>query len=268
MLLTMGYIDIHTHIFPDALAEKTIPFLEEEGNVKAVLNGKLSDLLNSMDRADIEKSATCFIATRPEQFENILRFSEKIRSDRIIPLPSIHPDGDKRLDQIQEIAANGFAGIKLHPYYQQFSLDEDRMLPVYEKLCETGLVLVMHTGFDIAFPRDPIASPERILNVIKRFPELKMVTTHLGAWDQWEDVEKVLLGKPVYMDISFSLHMTDRDYARQFLLRHPKEYVLFGSDSPWADQRETINQLRSLELGEERERLILRDNAQNLLFPS
>jgi predicted TIM-barrel fold metal-dependent hydrolase len=67
------------------------------------------------------------------------------------------------------------------------------------------------------------------------------------------------------MEVSYSLHILDRERARSMLMNHPKEYVLFGTDSPWADQGETLALLRGLELGEERERLILSDNASVLL---
>jgi len=61
-----GIIDFHTHAFPDELAARAIPFLEEEGNVKAWLDGTAADLLRSMDRAGIERSVICSIATRPQ----------------------------------------------------------------------------------------------------------------------------------------------------------------------------------------------------------
>jgi len=57
----------------------------------------------------------------------------------------------------------------------------------------------------------------------------------------------------------------DRETARKIILNHPKDHVLFGSDSPWADQEQAIALLKSLELGEERESLILRENGLKLL---
>ena len=86
-----GIIDIHTHAFPDPIAAAAIPALEKEGNIKAYLNGTVSALLASMDRSGIEQSVLCSIATRPEQFDTILEWSTTIRSERIIPFPSLHP---------------------------------------------------------------------------------------------------------------------------------------------------------------------------------
>jgi len=86
-----GIIDFHAHAFPDALAERAIAHLEKEGNAKAFLDGKVSSLLASMDSAGIERAVVCSIATKPEQFAPILKWSREIASQRIIPLPSVHP---------------------------------------------------------------------------------------------------------------------------------------------------------------------------------
>jgi len=260
-----GFIDFHTHAFPDNLAATAIPYLEKEGNIKAFLDGTVGSLLASMDRSGIEKSVIGSIATKPSQFESILSWSRKIAGSRIIPFPSFHPAAPDRLEQIARIRAAGFKGIKMHPYYQNFYLDEERMYPVYEKIREQDLILLMHTGFDIAFPRTRMCSPDLIVKVVTDFPGLKLVTTHLGAWEQWDEVRQILAGRPVYMDISYTLDQVDSELARDIILHHPKEYILFGSDSPWSDQQATEELLRGLRLGEEREQLILRENGLRLL---
>jgi len=260
-----GIIDFHAHAFPDQVAASAIPYLEEEGDVKAMHDGRVSSLLNLMDREHVEKSIICSIATRPSQFEAILDWSRQIRSDRIIPFPSFHPDDPEALGHINRIKAEGFKGIKMHPYYQHFFLDDKKLYPAYEKISQLGLILVMHTGFDIAFPRIRRCDPWQILTILTRFPELKMVTTHLGAWQQWGEVEELLAGKNIYMDISYTLDQIDPQTAYRIILKHPKEYVLFGSDSPWSGPQETYKHLQALGLGSEREELILRKNGLSLL---
>ncbi len=260
-----GIIDFHAHAFPDQVAPSAIPYLEEEGGVKANHDGRIASLLAIMDMEGVEQSVICSIATRPSQFETILSWSKQIRSDRIIPLPSFHPDDPETLLHIEQIKAEGFKGIKMHPYYQRFFLDDEKLFPAYEKITEQNLVLVMHTGFDIAFPRIRRCDPKQILNVVTRFPELKMVTTHLGAWQQWAEVEEMLAGKKIYMDISYTLDQIDPQAARRIILKHPKEYILFGTDSPWSGAQETYKHLQVLDLGDEREELILRKNGLALL---
>lgn len=258
-------IDFHTHAFPDHIAARAVPALAREGNVTAHLNGTTRDLIASMDRAGIDISVVCSIATRPSQFEGILAWSREIRSSRIIPLPSVHPDDADLREKVRRIGDEGFAGIKMHAYYQNFFLDEEKLFPLYEELQQRNLFVVMHTGFDIAFPRIRRADPERILRVVAGFPQLKLVTTHLGAWDDWQNVEKLLAGRNIYMDISFTSSCLDDARIKAIMMSHPEEYILYGSDSPWRDQSESIQHLRSLRLPEHLETKVLGENAARLL---
>ena len=260
-----GIVDFHTHAFPDELAGKAMSMLESEGDVKAHLDGKISSLISSMDTCGIEKSVVCSIATKPSQFDPILQWSKKIASDRIVPFPSVHPDDPDAAEKVSLIKKEGFKGIKFHPYYQDFSVDDERVFPVYQRIVETGLIVVMHTGFDFAFERKRIVDPEKIVRVMENFPELKLVTTHLGAWDDWDEVEKHLSGKEVYMEISFSLEFLNKERAKSIISKHSIDYILFGTDSPWTDQGNTLRLLRSLDLGQDAEEVILKDNALRLL---
>lgn len=264
-----GIIDFHTHAFPDGLAERAVQALLEEGrkkyDVKAYLDGKISSLLASMDQNVIEKSVICSIATKPSQFDPIIKWSKQVMSDRIIPFPSLHPESPDAVQQVKQIKTEGFRGVKFHPYYQDFEIDGKRLFPIYGELQKQGLIVVMHTGFDLAFERDRRCDPEKILRVLDAFPELKLVTTHLGAWEDWDEVEKHLSGRKIYMEISFSLDCMPKETARRIILNHPKDHILFGSDSPWADQGKAIEQLKGLELGQEMENRILRGNALRLL---
>ena len=259
-------IDFHTHAFPDALAPRAMKvLLEEAPEARAYLDGTVADLLRSMDRAGIEKSVICCIATRPEQFEPILRWCTQIRSERLIPFPSVHPADPACLDAIRRIREEGFRGIKLHPYYQDFFADEDRMLRFYEEVSRQDLLLVMHTGYDIAFPRIRRADPERILRIKEAFPALKFIATHLGAWQQWDEVRKYLIGREIHMEISFAMDDLGPERTREMIMGHPDGYILFGTDSPWKDQAETLSLLKNLNLPEGKLRRILSGNALSLL---
>jgi predicted TIM-barrel fold metal-dependent hydrolase len=260
-------IDVHTHAFPDQLAARAMAQLQAETDqVIAVLDGTVGDLLKSMDRAGIAASVVASIATKPTQFDSILRWSDTIRSERIIPFPSLCPKSDGAVEQVRRVAAEGFRGIKLHPYYQQFLLDDERVFPVYDAAEECGLVILMHCGFDIAFPRERVADPARLARVLERFPQLKVIAAHLGAWMDWDEVEVHLLGRPVYLDVSTCFDFMKRDQAERILRGHPADYLLFGSDSPWVDQLRTLEQLRSIALGTAVEAAVEGGNAAELLL--
>ena len=261
-----GIVDFHTHAFPDDLVASAMrTLLAEAPGIRAYCDGSVGDLIRSMDETGIARSVLCCIATKPKQFDSILRWCHGIRSDRLIPLPSVHPEDPDRLERVRQIKARGFLGLKMHPYYQNFYVAEDRMLPFYEEVSQQGLLLVMHTGFDIAFPRDRRADPEMLLRIVTAFPQLRLVTTHLGGWQQWEEVRRHLLGRPIYMEISFGMQDLPSAVAREMLLSHPEAYLLFGTDSPWTDQRETLSLLEGLNLPRSRLDGILSRNAARLL---
>lgn len=260
-----GIIDIHTHAFPDQVARIAIPALEREGKIKAYLNGTVDALIASMDRSGIDKSVICTIATRPEQIVPILEWCREIRTERIIPFPSLHPRDPLLGEHLQQVVDEGFKGVKMHPYYQDYFLDDYALFPLYERMAELGLVLVIHAGYDIAFPRIRRADPQRILDVCRQFPALKLIATHLGGWDEWEDVRALLTGEPIYMEISFALDFLDQIRLRDILLNHPAEYLLFGTDSPWSDQATTLKMLAKLGLPGSLYEQMVSGNAHRLL---
>jgi predicted TIM-barrel fold metal-dependent hydrolase len=153
----------------------------------------------------------------------------------------------------------------MHSYYQDYFLDDARLNDLYEKMSALGTILVIHAGYDIAFPRIRKADPERILEVCRQYPRLKLIATHLGGWDEWADVRRLLAGEPIYMELSFALDFLDQKRIRDILLAHPPEYLLFGTDSPWSDQATTLKMLSRLGLPEPLFEQIVSGNARRLL---
>ncbi len=158
-------IDIHTHAFPDHLAPTALEKLEDSSGTKAFTNGTIAGLLKSMDTAGINMSVVHSVATSPSQTESIRRWSLSIRSSRIIPFPSVHPDSDDTKKDLMKIAGDRFPGIKLHPLYQNFCIDEEKMYPLYECCQDLGLIILFHAGQDISYPPSDQASPRRLKKI-------------------------------------------------------------------------------------------------------
>jgi predicted TIM-barrel fold metal-dependent hydrolase len=259
-------IDFHTHAFPDALAERAMAqLLSETDEVRSFLDGKVSSLIASMDTSGIEASVLCSIATKPSQFDPIFQWSQQIASDRIVPLASVHPKDPDGVKRIHQIAQSGLKGVKMHPYYQDFYLDDPALFPLFEAIQSEGLLLTLHTGYDFAFDRIDRATPKKIWDIAKQFPDMKLITTHLGAWEQWDDVRRYLLGKPIYMETSFSVEYLGVERVGEMLLEHPVEYILFGTDSPWTDQAETIASHKKIDLPQSAKEKYFFENAYRIL---
>ncbi len=234
-------------------------------DVPYYLDGRLSSLLKSMDDCGVDISVVSSIATKVSQYESILKWSLEIASDRIVPFASIHPGDEQAERNIDRIAESGLKGIKMHPYYQEFYLDEPKMKRIYRRINDNGLILLMHTGYDVAFERIDRAGPKRIISVVNEFPDLKFISTHLGAWQQWDDVLKYMAGKPVYIGTSFSLDYIDPALAKEILSAHSNEYLLFGTDSPWDDQKRAQEQIKSLDIDNLDLEALFCKNAQKIL---
>jgi len=263
----MSAIDFHTHAFPDELAKRAMAKLEaSSGPWKAKGSGTIKGLLASMNKADIDVSVLCPIATKPEQVKGILDWCDTVRSDRIEPFPSIHPQTPDPLSWLEKFADGGYAGIKLHPMYQNFAADDPAMFVVYGACAELGLAVAFHCGLDIAFADDDDrATPRRIRNIIDRFPDLNLIATHMGGWRQWDLAGELLVGTPVYLETSLSLAELEPQAAADMIRAHGANRVLLGSDWPWAIQKENIAILNSLGLNEADLRHILWSNAAKLL---
>lgn len=262
----MGKIDFHAHAFPDDLAARAVAKLEADCPWNAIGDGTMRGLMRSMDTADIDLSVVCAIATDPDQVKGIFKWCKQIRGDRIEPFPSVHPEIRKPHKWVKRFAKAGFIGMKLHPMYQDFDFDDPKMDGIYAAACEHDLLVVAHCGRDIAFDdNDDRASPQRIRSVIDRFPEMRLVCTHMGGWRMWDEVEKLLLERKVYFETSFSLAFLSADRAIDMIRRHGADRVMLGSDWPWVSQSVSVGQVENLGLDDETAQKILRTNAVKLL---
>jgi predicted TIM-barrel fold metal-dependent hydrolase len=80
-------------------------------------------------------------------------------------------------------------------------------------------------------------------------------------------VEELMIGRPIHIEISFSLGMIPQEQAVRFFAKHPTEHLFFGTDSPWADQKATLDWLRSFDLDDQAMEAITHGNAERILGP-
>lgn len=258
-------VDVHTHAFPDFLAPKALALLQQQGTARACLEGTVAALLSSMDRNGIAVSVVSSVATTADQFSSILEWSGRIAGPRIVPFPSVLPRSPDALAGLGTVAAQGFRGIKLHPEYQGFYADEPELADFYRSAQEEGLIILFHAGYDIGFPDSDRSAPERILQVHNSFPHLRIIASHLGGFRRWQEVARLLVGRDIYLDTSYVFGHIQPRLLEEIIDGHRPDRILFGSDSPWAGQAETIRGVRRLGLDPQVERGIFSVNARELL---
>ena len=101
--------------------------------------------------------------------------------------------------------------------------------------------------------------------MLDAFPGGTVIAAHMGGYECWDEVETLLLGRPVWLDTSFSVPGLGYQRTLSIMRGHGIDKILFGSDSPWQDQAVDLAELRSLGLTETELAAILGGNAAKLL---
>lgn len=258
-------IDFHTHMFPDKIAGKTIDFLAEVCQIKPSTDGTCHGLLKSTEAAGITHSIALPAMTKPSQFDSINAFAAEHQQGCVISFGGIHPASDHYKEELLKIKELGMKGIKLHPDYQDMYFNDIRYKRLIDYASELGLVVVVHAGVDPKCPDDVHCTPSMAAELIDEVHPKKLVLAHLGGNELWDDVEKYLVGKDVYLDTAVVLDVIDKEQFLRIIRNHGTDKVLFGTDSPWRDQSDFVELLRSFPLTEEEQDQIFYKNAYKLL---
>jgi len=261
----MKIVDVHTHAFPDFLAQKAIEKLSQNAYAVPYHNGTINGLLESMDKAGVYQSWVQSIATKPEQEENILKWSIEIKSDRIIPFISVHPESNIYIEILKKAKDNGIKGVKLHPHYQDFFINDTKLYKFYEDILKEDFIILFHSGKDDGFKGYDNASAKRVSDMIKRFEGEKIILAHYGAYKEWNEVLDLIAGKDVYLETSFAINIGGKEIFKKILDKHNIDKILFGTDSPWNDVKKEIELLKNIELRKVILEKIFYKNSEKLL---
>lgn len=267
-------IDFHTHAFPDKIAARTLAALRAGMNevghtdIPPCTDGTYPGLVRRMDAAAIDRSVVLPIVTKPSQTETVNRCAAEVNAagGRLLSFGSVHPADPTAPDTVSRLAAAGFRGIKLHPEFQQVNLDSPECLAVLRSAARSGLCVVTHAGRDVGLPPPVHCTPEMLLRVSDRVPELCLVAAHLGGWMMWDEVARMLAPSTLYFDTAFISRFISPERARDIISAHDPARTLLGSDCPWEDPAESVRFVRSLGLVEERTGAILGSNAEKILL--
>jgi len=265
-------IDFHAHIFPEKIAEKTLGILSEKAGIIPDTNGTADGLRRSMKETGVSYSVNLPAITKPSQFESTNRFAAEVNGiDGIISFGGLHPECDCLEDRVDEIAALGLPGIKLHPDYQGCFVDDERYVRVIRRAVERGLLVTLHAGLDNAFPELTHCTPDRSAHMLDLVygtdepKEPRIIFAHMGGRKFYDGVVKHLSHRRVFYDLSYILGETEPETVISTVRAHGAELVLFGTDTPWSSQKEDIRRMEALPFTSREMDLIMGENAAALL---
>lgn len=259
-------IDFHTHAFPEKLAPRAIAKLAyDSGGLCPQTDGTVASLTEQMAVDGVDLSVVHSIATNPHQMKKVNDFAMEIdRDPRIVAFGSVHPDAPDALEELERLAAAGIRGIKLHPEYQSFYADDPKMVPIYRKISQLGLVTLFHAGHDYGFPPPYHAMPEHLKNALRWF-DTPVVAAHWGGFGCCFEVLEKLCGENIWFDLSFGYCNMPRATAQAIVDRHGPDKLVFASDMPWHRPAWEKRLLDTLDLSPEDREKIDCGNAQRLL---
>ncbi len=260
-------IDFHTHVFPDELADRAICALVAGINeiYTPVTDAKVTGLLEHMRQSGVDISVIQPVITKQSQFEDLNLWARSICSDRLISFGGFYPHTDDYKRDIDFIVSLGLKGIKFHAEYQDFVIDDPKMLRIYDYALSRGLIILHHAGFNPGFNGPIRSGPVRFRNIWNAMKGGVIIAAHFGGFSKWDDVERYIVGTGIYLDTSMGFEFYPAEQFLRVVRSHGVEKILFASDSPWSDAGAEIGRLKAQPLTEAEKDMILGGNAKRIL---
>jgi len=156
--------------------------------------------------------------------------------------------------------------LSVHPDYQNTYFNDIRYKRIIGYATELDMIVVVHGGMDPLSPENIHNTPKMSAEVLDDVKPTKLVLAHMGGHAMFDDVERYLVGREVYFDTAVILDTIDKEQFMRITRNHGADKILFGSDSPWADQSQYVELLKNLPLSEVERNAIFHENAEKLLF--
>ena len=147
-----------------------------------------------------------------------------------------------------------------------FYIDDEKVFPIYEKIQKLQIPILVHCGYELSLTGLVQAGPKQMLNVKKRFPEIKFIAAHMGGFKMWDEVENSIIGDDYfYVDTSSAFVFMKKEQIYRFLKKHNSDKILFGTDFPVGNPKNDIELINSLDIPKEYLEKIMHINAERLL---
>lgn len=260
-------IDFHMHAFSEKIAERAIRQLEITCGQEALTNGTITEARQLMSSSRVDKAVLLPIATKPSQQTVINDWASSLDGkDGVISFGSVHPDASDMLDELERIKKLGLHGVKLHPDYQGFFINEPRLDLLWDSLEHLDLPVTIHAGLDPLSPDVVHCMPGETKKMLCRHPKLKVILAHMGGNEHWQESYDELCGisGEIYLDTAYILYCPD-DMLTRMIRKHGADRVLFASDCPWTSPKDTFEKIDRLPLSDDEKDLIFHTNAERLL---
>lgn len=260
--------DIHTHTYPEAIAEKAVTNLNAFYEFVSEGRGVYSELESEWKKHGGVGMLLFSVATNPHQVQKVndgiaslvkLSQSHGFLTRGFAGMHQDYPDFAAELDRIETL---GLQGVKIHPDIQGVDIDDPRMLKLYE-LLEGRMPVYFHMGDNR--PQYRFSETEKLVRVKKLFPKLEVVAAHLGGYKAWQEAYKLAELDGIWFDTSSAVWAITPEYAGELIRMLGTKRVMFGTDYPVMLPKDEIDRILAIDLTEEEREDIFCNNALRFL---
>ena len=261
----MQIINAHAHIYPEKIAQKATDTIGVFYDIKMEMPAGTSlRLIEDGHKAGITRHIVHSVATTPHQVRSINEFlkGEVNAHKEFIGFITLHPDLTEQ-EVASEIAwaiENGFKGIKLHPDFQKFNIDDEKAEKFY-KLASEKLPILLHMGDD----RYEYSKPFRLVKMAKKYPKTTFIAAHFGGYRCWDDAIIYKGLENVYFDTCSSLPFITPEKAKELIDLLGVERFFFATDFPMWDSTNELKRFNKIPLTDKERQLIFSGNIKKLL---
>lgn len=257
-------IDTHAHIFPESIATKAVKnignFYKIFGDCSA---GTAQNLVDEGSKHGVSHYVVHSTATTPRQVRSINNFISSMTEihSEFTGLMTLHPDqtSEEIRSEIAYALAKGLKGVKLHPDFQEFQINEERAEKIYRET-EGVLPILFHTGDS----RYDFSTPTRLADVARRHPKQICIAAHFGGYDEWEKIGCYAGLDNIYFDTCSSLFFLSPEQARNIISSFGAEKFMFATDYPMWKYETEIERFLKIPLTEHERKLIFSENAKKM----
>jgi predicted TIM-barrel fold metal-dependent hydrolase len=173
------------------------------------------------------------------------------------------PDWEEDLRRCHEV--HGMKGIRLHPNYHGYKLDDRRLARLLENAERRGMIVQIATEMEDRRTQHPLAmvapvDPSPLTEIAARLPRLKLIVLNLSLAGPLAN--RLAATGQVHLDSSHHEGLQGLSAALQSV---PLARVLFGSHTPLFIYEANLLKLRESPLTEEQLRAIACENADRLV---
>jgi predicted TIM-barrel fold metal-dependent hydrolase len=275
-------IDFHTHIFPKTIRENRQKYFPNESAFKLLYSSPESKLVgatqivNSMDDQGVDKSVVFgFPWKTKENFQVQNDYIMEVVArypDRLIGLCCFDPSHREAVPETERCIKGGLSGIGEIAFYES-GIDDgalDNLSPLMEICRDRDLPFLIHTNEPVGhiYPGKTPNTLKQIYDLIKKFPENKIVLAHWGGGIFFfnllkKDVKERF--ENVYFDTAASPFLYDPRIYRYAKEIAGLDKILFGSDFPLLKPARYFKELQKTGLSQDEIDSICGRNAARLL---